>query len=150
MKLHHTQRIAAPPERVFAFLDDDDKLPLWMEGLEETVYPDGRDAADPVGARFRQRLSEGGRAVVYEGEIVAHERPHRLAVHLHVPGFAVTADYRLRPDGAGTRLDYRAEVRFGRVLPRLMAPLHRGAMRRIVARQMDSLRAAVEAAKEKG
>ena len=61
--------IAASPEVVFDWVDDDEKLPLWLEGLEQIEYPDGVDRNNPVGTRFRHTMRRGRKRVEYEGHV---------------------------------------------------------------------------------
>lgn len=76
MTVTYSQEIVAPIDRVFDLIDDDQKIKLWMDGLEETIYPEGLDREQAVGTTFKQRIREGGRVVEYDGEVTAYDRPH--------------------------------------------------------------------------
>ena len=76
------QVIHATIARVWALLDDDEKLSLWMPQLVEINYPDGKNRDAPVGTRFTQKLKEGGRIREYQGEVTAYEAPYLLGVRL--------------------------------------------------------------------
>lgn len=137
--------IAAPPERVWSFLDDDAKLPLWMPEIVETTYPDGRDGADPVGTRFLQKLKEGGRVKEYPGVVTAYEPPRLLAIRMGEGSFTVDVTYRLAEDAGGTRLDYRADITLASLLTRILGRLFRPLTMRIVRRHMANLKRLAEA-----
>ncbi len=146
MNVTYSQHIDAPIETVFDFVDDDEKLPLWLHGLEETRYPDGRDPANPVGTRFVQKIREGGRVQEYEGEVVAYEKPHHLAILIGNKSFCVRVDYRFREENGGTRLDYSCEpVRATWVVRFLFFAFHWLTMR-ILRKQMASLKELAEQA----
>ena len=41
-------RIQAPPEKVWALLDDERKLRLWLPNIVETRYPGGKPSPFPI------------------------------------------------------------------------------------------------------
>ena len=46
-------------KQMFELVDDDEKIKLWMEGLEETIYTSPQDRENPVGGTFKQKIREG-------------------------------------------------------------------------------------------
>jgi carbon monoxide dehydrogenase subunit G len=134
MKSVYSLDINAPPEKVFDLIHDPDKHVLWLQGVEETRHIEPYDPSNPVGARFKQRIREGGRVKEYEGEVTAFDRPQHLGIRLFSPQFSVQVDYRLTPEGAGTHLDYSADVtchsRFVGIIARLFGFLMRGILRK--------------------
>ena len=140
MAITYVQHIDAPVETVFDFLDDDEKLKTWMDGLEETIYLADYDRENPVGARFTQRIREGGRITEYDGEVTSYSRPHRLAVKLWSQHFSVNVDYLLHPEDGGTRLDYKADMNYTSRIATVMGRLFGWLTRRILVRQMNELK----------
>ncbi|GBF25097.1 hypothetical protein MnTg02_00126 [bacterium MnTg02] len=138
------QVIHAPIARVWALLDDDEKLPLWMPQLVEINYPDGKNRDAPVGTRFTQKLKEGGRIREYQGEVTAYEAPYLLGVRLFDDNFAVDMTYRLTGDGDKTTLDYRADVTLNSVIARIMGTLFGWLTKRLVRQLMDNLKRVAE------
>ncbi len=136
--------IRAPAEKVFGLLEDHDKLKLWLDGLEETHYIGEVDQANPVGARFKQRIREGGRVQEYDGEVTAYAKPQHLGVRLFGTQFSVQVDYRLKPTVDGTHLDYSADVSCGNWFFRLMARLFSFFMRGMLCKQMNKLKVVAE------
>lgn len=136
--------IEAPLEQVWALLDDETRLPLWMPEVMETVYPEDRDRSTPVGTTFRQKLKEGGRIKEYEGEVTAYEAPRMLGIRIGDGRFFVDVTYALSPIGTGTRLDYRAEVVVETLLARIMGFLFRPLTMRILRRHMVNLKRVAE------
>jgi uncharacterized protein YndB with AHSA1/START domain len=110
VSVSQTVVIEAPIERVFDLVDRPENLKLWIDGLEETTYLSEPDPDNPVGARFKQRIREGGRVVEYHGEVTAYEKPRHLAVRIGNEKFQVEVDYRLADLGGRTRLDYSATL----------------------------------------
>jgi uncharacterized protein YndB with AHSA1/START domain len=141
----YRMEINAPIEKVFDLLDDKDKLKLWMDGLEDTVYTSARNPENPVGTRFKQRIREGGRVQEYEGEVTAYEKPKHLAVRIGNNYFIALADYRLTPTAAGTRLDYSCDITCHSWLFRIMAVLFGWLTKRILRKQMVKLKRLAEA-----
>lgn len=148
MAITYEQHIDAPVETVFTFLDSDEKLKTWMEGLEETIYLADYDRDNPVGARFTQRIREGGRITEYDGEVIAYSRPHRLAVKLWSRHFTAKVDYLLHAEEGGTRLDYSADFEHTSAVARVMGTLFSWLTRGILNRQMAALKRVAEAEAE--
>jgi carbon monoxide dehydrogenase subunit G len=147
MKCVTTVDIAAPIERVFSFVDDPEKLKLWLDGIEETTYLTDPASGKGVGTKFRQRIREHGRPVEYDGEVTVYSPPRELGVRLFVKQFSVQVDYRFTPVPAGTRLDYSAEVTCFSWFMRVMGWLFGWVMQRTARKQMARLKAVAEASK---
>jgi uncharacterized protein YndB with AHSA1/START domain len=144
MNCTYTLDIHAPIAKVFSLVDEEKNLKKWMDGLEETIFPEGYDRAKTIGTKFKQRIKEGSRINEYDGEVIAYEKPHHLAILLGNKNFTVKVDYRFTADGARTRLDYQAEmIRAGWVV-RLMCRLFSGFTKRILDKQMKKLKALAE------
>jgi hypothetical protein len=125
-------------------VDDDQKTKLWMDGLEETIYPDGLDRENPVGARFRQRIKEGGRVAEYDGQVTAYDKPRHLGVRIGSSAFTMEVDYRFTETGDSTRLDYSAKMLYANWFSRLMGSLFGWFTRRILNNQMTKLKGLAE------
>ena len=144
MKATYTIEINAPIERAFDLVDDDEKIKLWMDGLEETTYTSDRDRENPVGTIFKQRIREGGRISEYEGEVTNYDKPNRLGVRIGNKHFVMRVDYRFTPTEAGTRLDYSAEMVQGNWIVRVVGKLFSWLTHRILKKQMKALKALAE------
>ncbi|HEU4798271.1 MAG TPA: SRPBCC family protein [bacterium] len=139
-----TMVIAAPVERVWALIDEPDNLKRWMDGLEETTYPDGLDRSRPVGTRFVQRIREGGRASEYQGVVTAYEHLNHLGIEIGNRAFTMAVDYRLAAVPEGTRLDYSAVMTRGGGFVRVMSLLFGWLTRKILRKQMARLKSLAE------
>lgn len=146
MDFTHSLRIDAPVDVVFGFLEDERRLKTWMEELESTIYLADYDRSNPVGARFTQRIREGAGVTEYDGEIIVHSRPHRLAVRLWNDDLTAEIDYLLHADDGGTRLEYSAELRHATGLGRAIAAIFGWLTRRSLIDQLGALKRVAEAA----
>lgn len=145
MRVETTVQIDAPLERVWPLLDEDENLKLWMPDVIETTYPDGKPEGDPVGARFEQKIREGGRINTYLGEVTAYEPRRLLGVRLgDERNFSTDVSYRLTKQGTGTRLDYACDVQLFSWLSRVMILIGGPMMRRIAKRHMAILKRVAE------
>ena len=144
MNCTYTLDIHAPIAKVFSLVDEEKNLKKWMDGLEETIFPEGYDRAKTVGTKFKQRIKEGSHINEYDGEVIAYEKPHHLAIMLGNQHFTVKVDYRFTADGTRTRLDYQAEMIRAGWFVRLMSKLFSGFTQRILDKQMRKLKLLAE------
>jgi uncharacterized protein YndB with AHSA1/START domain len=144
MKIRTTVEIAAPIERVWPLIGDDKNIPLWMPEIVETRYGDEHDRMKPVGARFTQKIKEGGRIKEYAGLVTAFEQGRLLGIRLSDKHFDVDVLYKLSEHGRSTRLDYSCEMALHGWVARIMSVLARPLTRRILGRHMASLKRVAE------
>jgi carbon monoxide dehydrogenase subunit G len=144
MQLQTTAEFACTPEKLWAWIDEPAKRMQWMKGLvsDELTSP----APTRVGSTFLMRIKEGGKIADYEGVVTAYDRPRHLAVTLQGGAFKnmpMRVDYRLEPQGAGTRLDYSCSCDLKGPV-RLFAPLFGWIARAQLKRFLNTLRRLVE------
>src|SRR6516225_5887278 len=96
MKNICTIDIKAPIGKVFDFINDETKHKLWLEGLDETIREPGYDRKHPVGSKFKQKIRDGKKLEVYDGEVTAYDRPKHLGARVHNKSLSVQIDYRLK------------------------------------------------------
>jgi hypothetical protein len=116
MRCTCTIHIEAPVEKIFGLVLDPGKVKLWLDGVEEPTFAAPFDPANPIGARFKQKIREGGRVAEYDGEVTGFAPPTHLGVRIFGVRifnwvFAVQVDYHFTPDGTGTRFDYSFGLR---------------------------------------
>ena len=130
MRIEHAIAIARPPDEVFAYLTDVERLPDWQESCIEAE----REGEGPVGAgaRWREVRSAAGRRIQSRCEVVAHEPGRRFDIRSSAP-VPFTVRHTLEPAAAGTRLAVVGEGDTSR-LPRLARPM----VERIARRQFHS------------
>lgn len=88
MKVETSIEFACPPEAVWPWLVESERMKQWMKGLLE-IRPLGAPAPR-AGAEYELVIREGGRIEVYCERIVEFEPHRRLAIEL-TGGWADTA-----------------------------------------------------------
>ena len=113
--------IPKPPDAVFPYLFEEDKVPQWTTGLSSYERLDG--GALGKGSKFRENLEVSGQKIDAELEITAFEPPHRAESRTEIRGIDVTSTYELTPSGAGTRLTQTIEASGGGLKGRVLIPV---------------------------
>jgi uncharacterized protein YndB with AHSA1/START domain len=140
-KTNYSLIINAPIEAVFEVVDSDEHIKKWLEGFVENIYDKDFNRENPVGQKFRQKLKEGGKIQEYEGEILSYHRPKELGIRLKQSSFAVDVYYRFFTAGTNqTRLDYECNIEMNSFLTKIMGFLFSWFTKRILVKQMDSLK----------
>jgi hypothetical protein len=145
--MRHTRslRILAPVRRVWALIDDDTRLALWMPNVIATRYPDGKPKKGKrVGIRFTREMSEGGNTSSYAGEITEYEPGRLLGVLLRPEAMAIHVVYHVDGDEDWTRLDYGCDVRPASLKGWLMVILGRRMLTSILDQQLARLKLVAE------
>jgi uncharacterized protein YndB with AHSA1/START domain len=145
MKNISTIDIEAPISKVFDFINDETKHKLWVEGLEETIHEPGYNRRNPVGSKFKQRIREGKKIEVYDGEVTAYERPKHLGARVYSKAFSVQVDYRLTYVKKMTHLEFASEVTFHNLAMKMLAGMSRSIMRAVIDKQMKTVKELIEA-----
>ncbi|MCS7178029.1 MAG: NAD-dependent epimerase/dehydratase family protein [Anaerolineae bacterium] len=96
--------VAAPPERVFAFLADHANDPQWLPGLVESRNFTGE------GTNYQWEWTYRMAGISFDGtgHVVEHDPPRRHVVQTR-GGAVSTWAWTLKPEGAGTRVHLRLE-----------------------------------------
>lgn len=115
----HSVTIPRPPEEVFPWLLEGDRVPQWTSHLER-YEPEG--AVGP-GSRIRQRLVVGGQTFDVAMEIVRYDPPREAQTRFSTNGVDIEATYQLAPDGTGTRLTQSLEAKARSLSARLIVPV---------------------------
>ena len=105
MRVELTIEVARPPDEVFAFLTDLEKLPEWQGSAIESR------AEGPLreGARIHERRSLFGREAETELEVTAYEPGRRLTLRTIRGPVGLTIDHALEEHAGGTKLQVTAE-----------------------------------------
>lgn len=128
-----SRRIAAPPERIWPFVEDIGQWPRWFSEAEKGEVLSG------AGLGRRQRMSghARGKATEIDSVVTEYDPPSRLRWHHEAervdgkPGSVVfakdaTAEVTIAPDGDGSLVTYRLLAEPGSLLNtfmlRVMAP----------------------------
>lgn len=133
---------ALPPEAAFAFVADFANSMAWDPGVATSERMD--DGPPRVGSRYRLGVRLAGRIVPMEYRITVFE-PFRRVV-LVGAGSRVSAvdEIHFEPAGAGTRIDYTADIELGGVL-RLVQPFLGGQFARIGREALAGMKQTLDA-----
>jgi len=144
MTIVYTLQIAAPTERVFDCVEDEQKILQWMEGVESITYPGGVKPPLPLGARSTVHIREGGRVNAYDSTVIAYDKPRHIAIHLGNAKFTMEVHYRLTPDNGGTRLDYTCDMVNPTLIARILSALFSWIAKSVLKKHMARLKALAE------
>jgi uncharacterized protein YndB with AHSA1/START domain len=134
--------ISAPPDEVFPYLFEEDKVPRWTTGLEGYERLDA--GALGRGARFRQALNVSGQRFTVELEVTAYDAPHRAESRFELRGIDVTNTYSLTADGGGTKLTQSVEAKGGGLKGRVLMPVLQPHLERKLEADLAALRALLD------
>jgi carbon monoxide dehydrogenase subunit G len=107
------------PDAAFTYVADFANSMHWDPGVATSERIN--DGPVGVGARYRLGVRLGGRVAPMEYRISAFEPPHRVVLVGEGSGVSAVDEIRFSPAGAGTRIDYGADIRLGGAL-RLVQP----------------------------
>ena len=110
-----------PVDEVFAYVDDDDKVKLWIGGLLETKRT---TAGKPgVGSKFHQKLQIGKRVIDLDGELLEYEKNRRVRVKMNFNLGEMEATYNFSESGGCTELAYTCDSHYRSLFYRLFSPM---------------------------
>jgi uncharacterized protein YndB with AHSA1/START domain len=113
--------IAKPPDEVFPYLFEEDKVPQWTTGLDGYERVDSGTLGQ--GSKFREKLEVSGQKIDAVLEVTRYDPPHRAAVRTEIRGVDVAFTYDLAPNGGGTRLTQSVEASGGGLKGRVLIPM---------------------------
>jgi uncharacterized protein YndB with AHSA1/START domain len=144
MHLEQTFIVARPPEEVFDYLTDADKLVEWQ--TSKTRVERLTDGPPRHGSRFREFTKPPGAKEFQQiTEFTEFDRPRRVHVHIVEGPYPVDGTWTFEPvDGGGTRVKFVADGQLHGAM-RLLGPLTKRILNRQFAGYHEKLRRNVEA-----
>jgi uncharacterized protein YndB with AHSA1/START domain len=136
----HSVDIARPPEDVFPWLLEEDKVPRWTSDLARYEVP-GPLAA---GARVRQVLKLGGSELPLDLELTRYDPPRGAESRFSTNGVNLVTTYTLEPSDGGTRVTQTLDAKAGSLTARMLIPVVQGRLEKKVTGDLERLRAVVE------
>ena len=136
----HSIELAQPPETVFPWLLEEDKVPRWTSGLSRYE----QDSPLRAGAHVKQVLALGGSDVVLDLELSRYEPPRAIESRTSTNGVKLTITYSLSPDGGGTRLTQTLEAKAASLTARMLIPVVQGRLEKKVTGDLERLREVLE------
>ena len=113
-------QIERPPEQVFAYATDPDRLGTWQTNTVSAVRED--EGPMRTGSRLREvHSAPGGKELDSLVEVAVYEPPSAFSLRV-IEGTPIHADLTFAPAGEGTALSFRAFGSLGGLM-RLAEPL---------------------------
>ncbi|HEX6026598.1 MAG TPA: SRPBCC family protein [Solirubrobacter sp.] len=135
----HSIDISRPPEAVFPWLLEEDKVPQWTTELDAYVVrgPLGQ------GALVVQTLSVGG-GLKLELEITRYEPPRRAESRAETNGVNLSIAYELAPTGVGTSLTQSLDAKASGFTARMLIPVVQGRLEKKLVEDLRRLKGVLE------
>ena len=133
----HSVTLPRPPEEVFPWLLEEDKVPRWTSHLETYKALDGSLG---TGSRVRQVLDVSGRRIDVELEITRYDPPGFAESRFSTNGLEVETTYALREAGAGTELTQTLEGKPNGFKARLLVPVVQPKLEAKLTEDLERLR----------
>jgi uncharacterized protein YndB with AHSA1/START domain len=131
----HSVEFSQPPEAVFPWLLEEDKVPQWTSDLQSYSV----EGALGQGAQVRQNLNlAGGLRVTME--IVRYDPPRGAETRFETNGVRVTSAYLLETYGTGTRLTQTLEAKASGLTGRMLIPIVQGRLEQKLTADLERLR----------
>ena len=131
----HSVELSRPPEAVFPWLLEEDKVPQWTSNLQSYSVEGPLGA----GAQVRQSLDlAGGLRVTME--IVRYDPPRGAETRFETNGVKVTSAYALESYGLGTRLTQTLDAKASGLTGRMLIPVVQGRLEQKLTQDLERLR----------
>jgi carbon monoxide dehydrogenase subunit G len=121
LRCESTVMVPAPPDRVFPWLIEADKVPRWQSGLRRYERAD----AGPLrlGSRIHEDLEVSGYSLKLELEVVRLDPPGRADLRFEGSGFRAVNEYTVSPAAGGSRVTWAIEGDATSFKARLIVPM---------------------------
>jgi uncharacterized protein YndB with AHSA1/START domain len=124
-----------PPDQVFAWLLDEDKVPQWTSDLKSYAL----HGAPAVGAHAVQTLDLAG-GINLDMEITRYEPPSGLELRAETNGVQLTSAYSVQPSGAGSTLTQTLDAKASGMQAKMMVGIVRPRLEKKVSTDLERLR----------
>lgn len=137
--MEHSIRIDRPPDEVFRYLTDIEKLPEWQESALEVRW----DGPMRVGARIEETRTLLGRRTHSTLEVSEYEPNRRFSLRAVAGPLPFEVRHTLTGEDGGTRLDWVGEADTSR-FPKLAVRMFAGVAERQFKADLDRLKDLLE------
>jgi carbon monoxide dehydrogenase subunit G len=132
----HSIDVPKPPDEVFPWLLEEDKVPQWTSDLS-AYEPQG---ALGSGAAIRQVISIGGSHITLNMTVDRYDPPAGAVVSFSTNGVEVTNTYTIEPAGAGSRVTQGLDAKASSFTARMLIPVVQGRLEKKVTDDLERLR----------
>jgi carbon monoxide dehydrogenase subunit G len=131
----HSVELSQPPEAVFPWLLEEDKVPQWTSDLQSYSVegPLGQ------GTKVRQALDLAG-GLRLTMEIVRYDPPRGAETFFETNGVKVSSAYVLEPSGAGTKLTQTLDAKASGLTARMLIPIVQCRLEQKLTADLERLR----------
>jgi uncharacterized protein YndB with AHSA1/START domain len=136
----HSVELAQPPEAVFPWLLEQDKVPRWTSDLARYEA----DAPLRAGAHVKQVIQLGGSELVLDLELIRYEPPRGVESRTETNGVKLTITYEIEPAGAGARVTQTVDAKAASLTARMLIPVVAGRLEKKVTTDLERLRSVVD------
>jgi uncharacterized protein YndB with AHSA1/START domain len=131
----HSVELSQPPEAVFPWLLEEDKVPQWTSDLQSYSV----DGSLGRGAHVRQTLNVAG-GLKLDLEITEYDPPRGAETRFETNGVKVTSVYILERNGGGTKLTQTLDAKAGGLTARMLIPIVQGRLEKKLTEDLERLR----------
>jgi len=111
MRIEDTFEVGRPPEAVFDYLTDPERLPEWQTSTVEVRRQ--RTGPLEVGERFSEVHAAMGRKLESTVEVAEHTPPSAFALKILDGALPLDGRWTFEPNGEGTRVHFVGEADVG-------------------------------------
>ena len=131
----YSVELSQPPEAVFPWLLDADKVPQWTSDLQSYSV----DGPLGQGAHAHQLLDVAG-GLKLDLEITRYDPPRGAETYFETNGVKITSAYVLAPSGGGTKLTQTLDAKASGLTARMLIPVVQGRLEKKLSQDLDRLR----------
>jgi uncharacterized protein YndB with AHSA1/START domain len=139
----HTVALPGPPEAVFPWLLEPERVPRWTGHLE--TYERIDDGPIGTGSRFRETLVLSGSRYTVELEVTRYDPPTGAESRFATNGVQLHNTYVLEAGGGGTRLTQSLDAKATSFGARMIIPVVQPRLERKLTEDLERLKSVLEA-----
>ncbi len=132
----HSIELAHPPEAVFPWLLDEDKVPQWTGHLDRYEVVGGSVRS---GSTVKQVLELAG-GLTLDLEVTRYEPPRMAETRTSSNGVELINTYALERAGAGTRLTQSLDAKAKSLGARMIIPIVQGRLEKKLVEDLERLK----------
>lgn len=141
-RLHEEIETSLPLDVAFPFVADFANSERWDPGVRSSVRTDPGPVG--VGATYKLEVRMGGRFAPMEYRVTELEPGRRVVLAGKGSGVTAVDEIVFNPAGAGTHIDYTADIKLGGLLG-LLQPFLAGAFRKVARDARDGMKRTLDA-----
>jgi len=135
----HSIELSHPPDQVFPWLLEEDKVPQWTGDLDRYE----QNGTLGPGAHVKQVLSLAG-GLTLDLEVTEYSPPRSAETRFSTNGVDVVSGYVVEPAGAGSRLTQTLDAKARSLGARMLIPVVQGRLEKKIVEDLERLRGVLE------